>query len=136
MTFTPDTNVLVRLVVQDDPLQTEAAFEALKAAQVVALSTTSLSELVWVLRSSYRMRRADVAGVLEGLISASNIEVDRAAVEFGLAVLAAGGDFADGVIAFEGRSLGGETFVSFDRRAVAAVAKSGRKSQLLGSKLV
>ena len=136
MTFTPDTNVLVRLVVQDDPLQTEAAFEALRAAQVVALPMTSLSELVWVLRSTYRMRRADVAVVLEGLISASNIEVDRAAVEFGLAVLAAGGDFADGVIAFEGRALGGETFVSFDRRAVAAVAKSGKKSQLLGTALV
>ncbi len=29
----------------------------------------------------------------------------------------AGGDFADGVIAYEGRWLGGETFVSFDRKA-------------------
>jgi predicted nucleic-acid-binding protein len=42
-----------------------------------------------------------------------------------------GGDFADGVIAYEGAWLGGETFVSFDRIAVAAVAKQGRKARLL-----
>ena len=44
----------------------------------------------------------------------------------------AGADFADGVIDYEGRWLGGETFVSFDRKAVAAVAQRGMKAELLG----
>ena len=47
-------------------------------------------------------------------------------------MLELGADFADGVIAYEGRWLGGETFVSFDKRAVAVVAKQGMKTQLLG----
>jgi len=40
--------------------------------------------------------------------------VNRPAAEAGLALLEAGGDFADGVIAHEGRWLGAEAFVSFD----------------------
>jgi hypothetical protein len=41
------------------------------------------------------------------LIESASVLVDRPAVEAGLAVLASGGDFADGVIAFEGRRAGG-----------------------------
>ena len=49
----------------------------------------------------------------------------------GLAILNEGGDFADGLIAHEGRWLGGETFVSFDKRAVALIAKQGQQTKLL-----
>jgi predicted nucleic-acid-binding protein len=48
-----------------------------------------------------------------------------------LKVLAAGGDFADGVIAYEGSWLGGETFVSFDKKAVALLKSQGQKARLL-----
>jgi len=44
--------------------------------------------------------------------------VNRPAAEAGLSLLEAGGDFADGVIAYEGRWLGADTFVSFDKKAV------------------
>ncbi len=36
-----------------------------------------------------------------------------------------GADFAHGVIDYEGRWRGGETFVLFDRKGVAAVEKQG-----------
>ena len=49
-----------------------------------------------------------------------------------LAVLRAGGDFADGAIAWEGRWLGGETFVSFDRKAVARMKELGEAATALG----
>jgi len=39
--------------------------------------------------------------------------------------------FADGVIAFEGQRPGGETFVSFDKQAVALVSRLGSKARLL-----
>jgi predicted nucleic-acid-binding protein len=58
--------------------------------------------------------------------------LDSTAVNAGLTTLGSGADFADGVIAYEGRWLGGETFVSFDKKAVAAIAKQGMKAQLLG----
>jgi hypothetical protein len=48
-----------------------------------------------------------------------------------LVLLDAGGDFADGVIAFEGRRLGGEVFASFDRNAVRLVAAAGGETRLL-----
>jgi len=66
------------------------------------------------------------------LLDAGNVAVNRPAVDAGLAILKAGGDFADGLIAYEGAWLGGETFVSFDKRAVALVAKQGRQVRLLG----
>ena len=48
----------------------------------------------------------------------------------GLAFLKAGGDFADGLIAYEGSWLGGDTFVSFDKKAVALVARQGQQARL------
>jgi len=49
-------------------------------------------------------------------------------------MMAAGGDFADGVIAYEGRRLGDPVFVSFDRGAAELVAASGGDSLLLAPK--
>ena len=46
-------------------------------------------------------------------------------------MLDAGGEFADGVIAFDGQWLGGETFVSFDRKAVKWVEGQGTPTLLL-----
>jgi predicted nucleic-acid-binding protein len=52
-------------------------------------------------------------------------------VDAGLAILNAGGDFADGLIAYEGNWLGAETFVSFDKRAVSLITKHGQQAKLL-----
>lgn len=46
-------------------------------------------------------------------------------------MLDAGGDFADGVIAYEGQLLGGEVFLSFDKDAVKRLAAQGVHAQLL-----
>jgi len=103
----------------------------LAEAEVVAIALTSLCEFAWVLRDSYGFNRAEIANAVRVLLSSANVVTNRAAAEFGLLVLDAGGDFADGVIAFEGKWLGGETFVSFDRKAVALVRASGQSAQLL-----
>ena len=131
MTITPDTNVLVRAVVRDDAKQARSAVKLLKDAEVIAVSLTSLCEFVWVLRRVYGLARQDISAALEALLDAGNVAVDRPAVDAGLAVLNAGGDFADGLIAYEGKWLGGETFVSFDKQAVALVAKQGYAARLL-----
>jgi predicted nucleic-acid-binding protein len=47
--------------------------------------------------------------------------------------LEAGGEFADGIIAFEGDWLGGETFVTFDKKASRILANQGRPTTLLAS---
>lgn len=131
MKVTVDTNVLVRAVVGDDPVQSKAAAKLLTEAELVAVTLPSLCELVWVLRKLYGLDLSDAAAAIRALLAAANAEMNRPAVEAGLAVLDAGGDFADGVIAYEGQWLGGETFVSFDKKAVSLLKKKGQQARLL-----
>jgi predicted nucleic-acid-binding protein len=126
-----DTNVLVRAVVLDDPAQANVAATVLTDAELIAVATPCLCEFVWVLLRVYGFQQADAAGAIRALLAAANVEVNRPAVEAGLLVLDAGGDFADGVIAYEGNWLGGETFVSFDKKAVALLTAQGQSTRLL-----
>ena len=131
MKITADTNLLVRLFVDDDVRQRRLAEQALASAETVAITMSALCELAWVLTRSYRVRDADVAAAIRRLIDVANIVVDRPAVEAGLALLDRGGDFADGVIAHQGYELGGEIFVSFDKKAVGLVEEVGEAALLL-----
>jgi predicted nucleic-acid-binding protein len=126
-----DTNVLVRAVVRDDKMQAEVAARVLRNASLVAVAASSLCELVWVLRRKYGLPAAEVAAAIRALLAAGNVEVDRPAVAAGLTMLDAGGDFADGVIAYEGKWLGAETFVSFDKKAVEMLTAQGASARLL-----
>jgi predicted nucleic-acid-binding protein len=130
MKITADTNVLVRAVTEDDVEQSKAAKSVLRDADIVALTIPSLCELVWVLQR-YKIRPADIAETIRGLINSANVVVNRSTAEAGLAMLDAGGDFADGAIAHEGNWLGADTFVSFDKRAVKLMEAKGKSARLL-----
>lgn len=131
MKITADTNVLVRAIVGDDARQSKAAQAALARADVVALALPALCELVWVLAQGYKISAPDIAEAIRRLMNGANVAVNRPAAEAGLALLAAGGDFADGVIAYEGSWLGADTFVSFDRKAVKLLEAQGAPVRLL-----
>jgi hypothetical protein len=60
---------------------------------------------------------SDCATSIEALMGSSVLGVDRQAVRAGLKLLSACGDFANGVIAYGGRALGGEQLTTFDREA-------------------
>ena len=126
-----DTNVLVRAVVRDNSAQARVATKVLTEAELIAIALPCLCEFVWVLRRVYGFQSADAAIAIRALLAAANVEMNRPAVEAGLSMLEAGGDFADGVIAYEGRWLGGETFVSFDKKAVALLTAQGQRARLL-----
>jgi len=66
---------------------------------------------------------------LNALLQADNVVFDRSAAEAGRAFLLAGGNFADGLVAHEGRRLGGEVFVTFDRKAAKIATSQGVKAQ-------
>jgi predicted nucleic-acid-binding protein len=83
------------------------------------------------MRSVYDFQPADMTSAIRSLIAVANGVVNRPAVEAGLSALEAGGDFADGVIAYEGNWLGGESFVSFDKKAVALLTAQGQSACLL-----
>jgi predicted nucleic-acid-binding protein len=129
--ITADTNVLIRAAMGDDPRQGKVAKAELAKADVVALTLPALCEMVWVFAQGYKKPAAEIADALRRLVNADNVVVDRAAVEAGLAMLEAGGDFADGVIAYEGRWLGAETFVTFDKQAAKLMRTREESVRLL-----
>ncbi|MBV8119823.1 MAG: type II toxin-antitoxin system VapC family toxin [Alphaproteobacteria bacterium] len=133
MRITADTNVLVRAAVLDDPPQAALAVSLLRDENVIAVTLAALCEFAWVLGRGYRWSGSRILGFILTLLRSANVQVDRPAVEAGLAMLTRGGDFADGVIAYEGRRLGGEVFASFDRQAVELVAAAGASSYLVGA---
>lgn len=132
MRITVDTNILVRVTILDDRQQARLAAELLRTAECIAIPLPALCEFVWVVMRAYRRPAGEVAQAITALINSPGVVADRPAVEAGLAMLAAGGDFADGVIAFDGARRGGDVFVSFDRDAVALVAATGGEATLLG----
>lgn len=131
MKITADTNVLARAILQDDAAQCRTAREMLLGASLIAVSLPSLCELVWILRQGAKLSKEDVAMAIRALLDAGNVVMNRPAVEAGLVLLEAGGDFADGIMAHEGKWLGGEIFVSFDKKAVSLLSKQGELAQLM-----
>jgi len=126
-----DTNVLLRDALQDDPRQSPIASKTLQNTERVVVPTPALCEFVWVMRRLYKRADAEIARSIRFLMSGNNVEADRPAIEAGLEILDKGGDFADGVIAYEGHWLGAEEFVSFDKQAVTLLRARGRKARLL-----
>src|SRR6202171_4864347 len=132
MKITADTNVLVRAITEDHEQQSRAAQTALRKAELVAIPIPALCELVWVLSQGYKIPSAEIAEAIRRLMNGANVVENRPAVEAGLALLDAGGDFADGIIAYEGSWLGAEVFISFDKKAVKLMAAQGESARLLG----
>jgi len=130
MKVTADTNVLIRAAVQDDLHQARRAAKILAEADLVAVPVPVLCEFVWVLRRGYRKSATDVSDAIRRLMRSPNVVMNRTAVEAGLSALDAGGDFADGVIAYEGEWLGAEEFVSFDSKAISLMQAQGCRARL------
>jgi predicted nucleic-acid-binding protein len=129
--ITADTNVLLRAMTGDDARQSPIAKAELAQAEKVVVTLPTICELVWVLSRGYRTPSTEIARALRSLLDGANVVVNLAAAEAGLASLDAGGDFADGVIAYEGYWLGADTFVSFDKKAVTLALDQGLAARLL-----
>jgi predicted nucleic-acid-binding protein len=126
-----DTNVLVRYFTWDDEKQCRQAAQAIEGASMVVVSMIVLCELAWVLKRAYGYDDDNIREIIQRMAKTRTIELDRPATEAGLAMLATGGDFADGVIQFEADRAKCERLVTFDRK----FARAGRSAsiQLLGT---
>ncbi len=110
-----DTNVLVRLLVGDDAEQLDIVRERLPLSGTLVVSNVALCELVWVLRRTYRMPPADIADAINGLLETAPFELDGVAARAGLAMMARGGDFGDGVIQLEAARTNCDQVLTFDQ---------------------
>lgn len=133
MTITADTNLLLRSAVRDDPAQARLADQILEAATRVVVPSITLCEFAWVLGRLYSLSAAEIGRAIESFLEAPNVSTNVPAIEAGLLMLAAGGDFADGVIAYEGKQGGGDTFVSFDKKAIRLARSQGFEAILANS---
>lgn len=131
MKIAADTNVLLRAAVRDDPQQAISAARLLRSADLVAVSISALCEFAWVTRSAYKWSSIEVARSIRALVTSPNVVTNLPAAEAGLALLDQGGDFTDGVIAYEGHWLDAEEFVSFDKQAVSLLKAQGKRARLL-----
>lgn len=117
-----DTNILVRLFVNDDPKQAAAARQAV-AAEPIFVPKTVILELEWVLRSLYGHSPDAIASAVDELISAPDAEIeDVTAVRRAIVWFRRGVDFADALhLASSGHV---DAFLTFDatmRRRAAAI---------------
>lgn len=120
-----DTNVLVRFLVADDPVQTAKATRLLERTiargDALFVSDVVLCEVVWVLSASYSVGRDEIVAALHRLLQARSVVfASREEIHRAVEAFARGrGDFADYVIREHARSAGCEHVVTFDRALLA-----------------
>lgn len=127
-----DTNLILRVLTRDDERQFVIAAKTLSDAEVVVYSIVALCEAAWVLRNSLKWERAEVAGAFRVLLDDPRVVTDRELVDAGLALLDAGGDFADAIIARDGRRRSDGAFTTFDKQATRLLEAQGVAVTLLG----
>ena len=116
-----DTNVLVRLVTEDDAAQARAAARHLEGKQLF-LAKTVLLESEWVLRYAYELPRTTIAGVFRKVLGLEGLEVEAASdVLVALAWYEEGLDFADALHLASSR--GCDHLATFDRHLASAARK-------------
>ncbi len=118
-----DTNVLVRYLVQDDPVQSPRATELIErrldGGNAGFISVVTMTETVWDLQRAYGFSDAEVAATIERLLQTDVLVVDSEAEVFSAMTVVAegGGSFADALIGMLNRKAGCSGTLTFDRKA-------------------
>ena len=116
-----DSNVLIRLLVEDDPGQAKRARELLESVgnrgERCFISDPVLCEVEWVLDSAYGASRQDVAAAIRSIVGSELFVVDdSAAVQRALDLFSKGrGDFSDYLVGVRGEKRGARTTYTYDR---------------------
>ena len=117
-----DTNVLVRYVAQDEPVQSaraSALIESLSASSPGFVAMVSVVELVWVLQSCFKASKAEIVAVIETLLRTKELKVERAEIIWQALrrFPQANADFADCLIERCAHAADCEYTVTFDSKA-------------------
>jgi predicted nucleic-acid-binding protein len=119
-----DTNVLVRYLVRDDAQQSRKVEQAIARAvgkgESLFIGLPVLMETEWVLRSRYRLKKAEIAAAISGLLDSGEILFeDESSLEEALLVWKdTSADFADCLIGIHNRRMGCRATLSFDAAAL------------------
>ena len=119
-----DTNVIVRYLTGDDPVQADKA-RALIEKEPVFVPRTVVLEVEWVLRGVYELPARQIVAALRALAGLSGVSVEDASiVARALNWAEEGMDFADALHVAAAADC--EGFVTFDKRLIRSAARQGR----------
>ena len=117
-----DTNILVRLFANDDPIQSRQAAQ-LFADEDILVPKTVMLETEWVLRFSYGLSRTTIAAAFGKLLATSTVTVEGVeAVRAAIDGYASGMDLADAL--HLSSSGGAQRFLTFDKKLARAAARA------------
>jgi predicted nucleic-acid-binding protein len=120
-----DTNLLVRILTNDDPIQARRAAEVLQSDDIFIPKTVIL-ETQWVLHYAYEIDKAYIISGFQKLLGLSNIYPENAeTVTQALSWYGQGLDFADALHLASSRGM--DKFATFD---IAFVKKARKVSSL------
>ena len=118
-----DTNVVLRLLLTDDPAQKTRAAKFVHHAKRldtrVIITLAVVLEMEWVLRSGARMNKGEVLNVFNLLLESYDIEIDNEKVlEQALHIYEnAASDFAECLFLSQYQRMGCSTMMTFDAKA-------------------
>ncbi len=120
-----DTNVLVRFITHDDPVQTSVAIKlmgGLSPSSPGFVSVVAIAELNWVLKSLYRLEKSEVELVVENLLRSDALVVERSEIVWQALrkFKTCNAGFSDCLIERSGAAAECLYTFTFDKRAVAA----------------
>ena len=119
-----DTNILVRFLAQDDPIQSPRATEIIERRLTEEnpgfVSIVAMVETVWVLDRAYRLAANEIAAALERVLQTDVLVVENEQEVFSamIALKQGRGSFADAVIAALGTRAGCSRTLTFDHKAL------------------
>lgn len=122
-----DTNILVRLITQDDELQANAVARLLakhaRSGELLFVPITVILDLEWVLRSKKSKSKVDVIQALSALLTMVELSFEsEGALEHALVDYYEGGaDFSEYIHLALSRSSEALPFWTFDRKASKTV---------------
>jgi predicted nucleic-acid-binding protein len=119
-----DTNILVRHLAQDDPVQSPKATDfierRLSAEEPGFVTAVMMAELAWVLERSYGLPNAEIAVAMERMLQTESLVVESEKEVFAamIALREGRGSFGDALIAALGVKAGCAHTLTFDRKAL------------------
>jgi len=117
-----DTNILVRFVAQDDPVNSpraNAIMKSLTAEDPGWIAVTVVAEFVWVMTRTFRISRVDVYSMLDMFLTWPDIVIEQVDLVRKAANLFLNGkaEFTDYLVSRAGQAAGCSHTLTFDRKA-------------------
>jgi predicted nucleic-acid-binding protein len=119
-----DTNILVRYLAQDDPVQSTKAAEIIERRLTEEdpgfISIVAMVEIVWVLDRAYKLTARQIASTVERMLQTDVLVVEHEQEVFTamIALKQGRGSFADAVIAALAARAGCPYTLAFDQRVL------------------